>query len=303
MANELVYASIIPDMLDAIKSEIETKLGEAVEIWNTKMTEFSTVVNTAEIDVTAFVTGGLTLLETFVKGKLTTALRNLLSGPLESLKIMFLASLPNGVKKTYDRMGTLATTITETLHGAVGTGVGDMEEYATALSSVDYYLRSISNAIWGVIEAQGAMNNTDFRAPDYDDDDKKKKKRRNDTYGNPPANGNPPDDEPWWKEPPEHQYGGRIAAHAATIVGERRPELFIPDVPGVIVPRIPRFFENMLTNAGGRFNSPMMGSPIVHGNMSVDSSVNIEMNPTYEDVQLPNDIFYDVVAALTASKR
>lgn len=306
LSKSLVGASIIPDMLTKIKTAIETGLGDAVTTWNGLVTQFSTDMTTAETDVTSFIKSGLVPLEGFIKGKLTRSLRTLLAGPLARLKYMFNDWLPTGLKETITLMGDLEILVSGTLHDAMEDATDDMRAFGNELFDVRDYVWGITNAIYGLIEAAEAMADTEFGFPggngNGDGNGKDKLQQWWDDLQDkvPPDTPKPPGlpDDQWYA-----QYGGRVPAHQATIVGERRPELFIPDVPGVIVPRVPRFFENMLTRVGGRFNSPMMGSPVVHGNMNVDNSVNLEMNPTYEDVQLPNEIFYDVVSALNASKR
>jgi hypothetical protein len=47
------------------------------------------------------------------------------------------------------------------------------------------------------------------------------------------------------------QHGGPVAAGQPVIVGERRPELFIPDRPGTVVPEVPR--GDLIVNLNGPF--------------------------------------------------
>lgn len=83
--------------------------------------------------------------------------------------------------------------------------------------------------------------------------------------------------------------GGPVREGQPYIVGEKRPELFWPDQNGVIFPEISGEFLRQSAQ-------PVSALPVMGGN--VDNSVNIEVNPTYSQVQSEADIYYDVEAAL-----
>jgi chromosome segregation ATPase len=48
---------------------------------------------------------------------------------------------------------------------------------------------------------------------------------------------------------PGREFGGPVQQGRAYIVGERRPELFIPSSNGIIVPQVPNITNNMMSNA------------------------------------------------------
>lgn len=50
---------------------------------------------------------------------------------------------------------------------------------------------------------------------------------------------------------PGFAHGGHVRAHEPIIVGEERPELFIPDGPGYIVPSVPEYPETFADFGGG----------------------------------------------------
>lgn len=64
--------------------------------------------------------------------------------------------------------------------------------------------------------------------------------------------------------PLERQHGGRVYPGQAYVVGEVRPELFVPDVPGTIVPRLPAASEPSTFMGAGEthyeINVPVQGA-------------------------------------------
>lgn len=62
-------------------------------------------------------------------------------------------------------------------------------------------------------------------------------------------------------DPDAREFGGRVMRNAAYIVGEKRPELFIPDQNGVILPQVPDISDpTVLSAAAGTNLGPSIGN-------------------------------------------
>jgi hypothetical protein len=95
------------------------------------------------------------------------------------------------------------------------------------------------------------------------------------------------------------QFGGRVRGGYPYVVGERGPELMVPAMSGVVVPQLPRFYEQMLANQGGR----AMAAAPSYSTQNIDRSVHVEVNPTYKNVESEAGIYHDVTAALASAWR
>lgn len=90
------------------------------------------------------------------------------------------------------------------------------------------------------------------------------------------------------------EHGGPVRKDKPYIVGEKRPELFVPNQSGYILPEVPSWF----------MNAPQVAAPMAWaGGGDVDNSVNLEITANYKNVQSEASIKYDVLAALAAIGR
>lgn len=88
--------------------------------------------------------------------------------------------------------------------------------------------------------------------------------------------------------------GGRFPAGVPFVVGERGPEVMAIDSPGTVFPDVGQF-RSMINSM---VSAPRVSAPLMAGTGDVDRSINIEINPTYSQVQSEASIYYDLTAAL-----
>ena len=96
------------------------------------------------------------------------------------------------------------------------------------------------------------------------------------------------------------QLGGPVTAGRPVVVGEHRPELFLPQVNGVVLPNVPRFWEQMLSrqNQGVSYAAPAVAAP-----QNIDNSIHINVDANYKNMQSSASVRYDIEAALAAAWR
>jgi hypothetical protein len=97
--------------------------------------------------------------------------------------------------------------------------------------------------------------------------------------------------------------GGDVRAGRAYIVGEKRPELFIPESDGFILPRVPTTYTSMMNQIQARMGTGTVNAPMVGGGLAIDRSIHIEMHPTYKHYESPVGILHDVSAAIASARR
>lgn len=97
---------------------------------------------------------------------------------------------------------------------------------------------------------------------------------------------------------PGKMAGGPVQGGMPYIVGERRPEVFVPPVSGTIVPSVSRAFEQMVA----MMNAPQVNAPMANTTQNIDRSIHVEVNPTYSQVQSEASLLYDIEAALASAR-
>ena len=90
--------------------------------------------------------------------------------------------------------------------------------------------------------------------------------------------------------------GGQFKAGQPFMAGERGPELIFPKVPGIVVPDLPKMWENMMVGA----NPTMSAQPVIQ---NIDKSTHINVNANYANQQSEAGIYYDITAALASIGR
>lgn len=95
------------------------------------------------------------------------------------------------------------------------------------------------------------------------------------------------------------QFGGPVRAGEPYVVGERRPEVFVPPVSGYVYPSTGAYAD-MLT---GFFGGMTVSAPPVTMAQSIDNSTTVNVNASYKDRESEAGIYYDVVAAMVAARR
>lgn len=88
--------------------------------------------------------------------------------------------------------------------------------------------------------------------------------------------------------------GGKYPTGRPFLVGERGPEIMMIDTPGTVYPDVDQF-KKMMSSV---ISAPRLSAPLSPGAGDVDRSINIEINPTYRQVQSEASIYYDLTAAL-----
>ena len=77
--------------------------------------------------------------------------------------------------------------------------------------------------------------------------------------------------DPYMPPPPKREFGGPVKAGQPYIVGEKRPELFVPDTNGTIIPNL-----NAIQS-----NNTSIGSNSISGG---DTNIKVEINPTFQSL-------------------
>lgn len=95
---------------------------------------------------------------------------------------------------------------------------------------------------------------------------------------------------------PGYATGGMFSAGQPFIAGEKGPELIFPKVPGIVVPDLPKLWQNMMGSA----NPTMNAQPVIQ---NIDKSVHINVDANYANQQSEAGIYYDITAALAAIGR
>jgi hypothetical protein len=93
--------------------------------------------------------------------------------------------------------------------------------------------------------------------------------------------------------------GGPAMMGRAYIVGELGPELFLPKVSGFVFPN--KLLSRMVKSFAGLTNQPVLSqaTQIVY---NVDNSISVYVDANYAKTQSPSSIYWDVTAALAATR-
>jgi hypothetical protein len=272
---ELVGESIIPDMMDKIVDSISTGLGNAVTELQTQTGLMVTEFENLRLKVLSLTTVELLAFNSFLAITLSINIRNFTNTKL----IPFVTAMSNAKEETnatYFSLSALKLQLVAIVQPMINART-QITLFNLVMSTLVTHLENAveqAKALKAVIDSLHSKVITVTVIYRH--------------VGTQPR-----------------QFGGPVEAGHPYIVGEKRPELFIPEVSGIILPRIPRFFEQMISRGvSPKYAASNVNAPFDDGIRGyLDQSIHIEMNPSYKNVELPTDIVHDIRSALVAARR